>query len=104
MPWYCPNEHISLAQSNETTRGRGAFWKRKFSHFLRFIAPKKSAVILQDKDHETNAQHPSYMVHTLGSKESLPSGAYHVSVWTTKTTYTHKNNGGSTSQTEHIQN
>ena len=46
----------------------------------------------------------TWMVHTLGSKESRPSGAHHVSAPTTKNTHTHKNNGGSTSQTEHIQN
>ena len=53
--------HFSLKQANDSTRRSGAFWKRKSSHFLLFIAPKKPLVILQKRDHEINAHLPSYM-------------------------------------------
>ena len=82
--------HFLLKEANNTTRRRGAFCKRKFSHVLLLIAPKKPLVILQEKHHERNAHHPSYVVQTLGSKESRPSGATHLAVPTkNKQTHTH---------------
>ena len=53
--------HFSLKQANDNTRRSGALCGKKSSHFLLFIAPKKPLVILQKRDHEINAHHPSYM-------------------------------------------
>ena len=53
--------HFSFKQANDNTRRSGALCGKKSSHFLLFIAPKKPLVILQKKDHEINAHHPSYM-------------------------------------------
>ena len=60
--------------------------KRQVPPLLLALAAKTTAVILQEKDHETNALHPSYMVKTLGWKKSRPSTAYHIAVPSTTTT------------------
>ena len=59
--------------------------KRQVPPLLLALAAKTTAVILQEKDHETNALHPSYMVKTLGWKKSRPSTAYHIAVPSTTT-------------------